>query len=675
MSQNRLAPMHTIVRQHQSFLDAILSPEELKRLSSKELEALAQEIRTQIVQDLNKTGGHLASNLGVVEITLALHYVFNTPQDQILWDVGHQAYVHKLLTGRREQFGTLRQYKGLSGFISPAESEFDSFVAGHSSTSVSLAVGMALARDHLKEKHKVIALIGDGGLTGGMALEALNHLGHIQKDVLIVLNDNDMSISENLGGFSQYMKRIKETFFYKDITSKIDQIEDKLDELALDPKLVDLISSVKQEAKERIVTPGIVFEKLGINYSGPVDGHDVAAVIEALENVKGENSPHLLHLITRKGKGYKPAEEDSIKYHGVKAHSLEPALKEKPKQAGKAESKNLTYSHVFTDTLIDLAAVEPNLVAITPATAEGSGLVKFSKVYPDRFFDVAICEQHAVTMAAGMAKKGLKPVVSIYSTFLQRAMDQVIHDVAIMNLPVIFGIDRGGLVEDGETHQGVFDITYLRSIPNFTVLAPADAEELRNMIYSVVKDAPGPVAIRFPRDAAIGADSLVTGPDQFKQIDYRSWKVISDYQQGSGEESAVKRVEVLAYGSMVDYAVQALPALNQAGVDARIVYARSVKPLDEKMLETVFSSASSKEIPVVTLEEGCLSGGFGSAVLEWSARRRSSAPGSAGSVVYCLGLEDKFIQHGARNLLLEETGLDVAGVADFIVKAAGVDRK
>ena len=650
--------MHTLVRKQSSssFLDAILTPRELKSLSVSELRSLSAEIREQIVFDLNKTGGHLASNLGVVEITLALHKVFNTPEDQILWDVGHQAYVHKLLTGRKEQFSSLRQYKGLSGFISPNESEYDSFVAGHSSTSVSLAVGMALARDHLKQNHKVIALIGDGGLTGGMALEALNHLGHIQKDVLIVLNDNDMSISENLGGFSQYMKRIKETFFYKDITSKIDLIEDQLDELALDPKLVNLISNVKQEAKERIVTPGIVFEKLGINYSGPVDGHDVGAVIEALESIKGDRTPQLLHLITRKGKGYAPAEADSIKYHGVKAHSLEPTLSEKKNGEKK---KSLTYSHVFTDALIDLAATEPNLVAITPATAEGSGLVKFSKVYPERFFDVAICEQHAVTMAAGMAKQGLKPVVSIYSTFLQRAMDQVIHDVAIMNLPVLFGIDRGGIVEDGETHQGVFDIAYLRSIPNFTVLAPCDAQELRNMIYSTMVEAPGPVAIRFPREVAVGEDLLEAG--KFEKIDYKAWAKVRD---------GGKKVKILAYGSMVQCALDAASTLDDV-INPQIIYARSVKPLDENMLEEVFTDTDDDSI-VITLEEGCVSGGFGSAILEWSARRRSANPEAPNPVVYTHGLPDRFIQHGSRNLLLDETEMSTEKVAQFITRVAKV---
>lgn len=663
MSQNHLAHMHTLVRQHPSFLDAILSPEELKKLSIEDLKILAGEIRQEIVQDLNRTGGHLASNLGVVEITLALHKVFNTPDDQILWDVGHQAYVHKLLTGRRNQFATLRQYKGLSGFICPNESEYDSFVAGHSSTSVSLAVGMALARDHLKLNNKVIALIGDGGLTGGMALEALNHLGHIQKDVVIVLNDNDMSISENLGGFSQYMKRIKETFFYKDIKSKIDQIEDQLDELALDPKLVSLISSVKQEAKERIVTPGIVFEKLGINYSGPVDGHDVGAVVDALEKIKKESSPQLLHLITRKGKGYKPAEEDAIKYHGVKAHSLEPKLSVKKAVDIKAAKKNQTYSHVFTDALIDLGEREPNMVAITPATAEGSGLVKFEKVYPDRFFDVAICEQHAVTMAAGMAKKGLKPVVSIYSTFLQRAMDQVIHDVAIMNLPVLFGIDRGGLVEDGETHQGVFDISYLRSIPNFTVLAPKDGSELRNMVFTVMRESTGPVAIRFPRDLAVDAEFMKSGADGFEAIDFRKWQI-----ESPGSSDSKKKVSILAYGSMVQVAKEAAELLEDKGIKPQIINARSVKPLDDEMLKSVFNHS---ETSIITLEEGNMAGGFGSSVLEWANNYRISfddIKSAPNPVVHTLALPDKFIQHGSRKLLLEECGLTPEKVASYIEK-------
>ncbi len=648
--------MQTLVQHPSSFLDAIISPGELKKLSIGELRSLAHEIRGEIVRNLNKTGGHLASNLGIVEITLALHYVFETPQDQILWDVGHQAYVHKMLTGRRNNFHTLRQFRGLSGFIHPNESEHDAFIAGHSSTSVSLAVGMALARDHLKENHKVIALIGDGGLTGGMALEALNHLGHIQRDVLILLNDNEMSISENLGGFSQYMKRIKETFFYKDIKQKIHLIEDQLDGLALTPEMRKMIESVKQEAKERIDTPGIVFEKLGINYSGPVDGHDVGAVIEALSKVRDDAAPRMVHLITQKGKGYGPAEGDAIKYHGVKAHSLEP----KVEPAADKKPKTKTYSDVFTDSLIELAKVEPNLVAITPATAEGSGLVKFGKIYPERFFDVAICEQHAVTMAAGMAKAGLKPVVSIYSTFLQRAMDQVIHDVAIMNLPVLFGIDRGGLVEDGETHQGVFDIAFLRSVPNFTVLAPKDAVELQQMLFAAVRNLSGPVAIRFPRDAALNADKLATSADNFDQFDFRSWEKLH-------QPSHPSPLVVLAYGAMVQTAMSAREALHTRKLDATIYNARSVKPLDGALLKQLLEQPDNR---IIALEEGCMSGGFGAAVMEFRSQMLLDSPGSRLAEVYSLGIPDRFIEHGNRSILLNEVGLSPTLVADFIARCA-----
>ncbi len=643
-----------------SFLDAIVTPAELKKLSINELRSLAQEIRSEIVRNLNVTGGHLASNLGIVEITLALHFVFDTPKDQILWDVGHQAYVHKMLTGRRDRFNTLRQFKGLSGFISPAESEHDAFVAGHSSTSVSLGVGMAIARDHLKQDHKVIALIGDGGLTGGMALEALNHLGHIQRDVLILLNDNEMSISENMGGLSQYMKRIKETFFYKDIKQKITLLEDQLDGMSLTPDVWKLIESVKHEATERIDTPGIVFEKLGVNYSGPIDGHDVGAIIEVFNKVKDEKVPLIAHCITQKGKGFDPAERDSIKYHGVKkSFSLEPRVEPAAEKKAKASK---TYSDVFSETLIELASVEPNLVAITPATAEGSGLVKFGKVYPDRFFDVAICEQHAVTMAAGMAKAGLKPVVSIYSTFLQRAMDQVIHDVAIMNLPVLFGIDRGGLVEDGETHQGVFDIAYMRSIPNFTVLAPKDAAELRNMIYTVMTDMRGPVAIRFPRDEAFNADAMKSGIDGFEKIDFSKWEIV---QAGSPIKGTDNKVVLLAFGSMVKTAIDASALLKQHDLDVTIVNARSVKPLDVAMLNELFQNAGNK---LITLEEGCLSGGFGAAVLEFRAQMRMNNPGLKLAEVAPLGVPDNFIEHGNRNILLDEVGLSHTKIAEFVQK-------
>jgi 1-deoxy-D-xylulose-5-phosphate synthase len=677
--------MYALVDQSASFLDAVLSPSELKGLTPDQLKNLGTEIREEIVRNLNRTGGHLASNLGVVEITLALHYVFDTPKDKILWDVGHQAYVHKMLTGRREQFATLRQYKGLSGFINPLESEHDAFLAGHSSTSISLAVGMALARDHLKQNHKVIALIGDGGLTGGMALEAINHLGHLQKDVLIILNDNEMSISANVGGFYQYMKRIKETFFYQDIKLKIDQIEGLLNRLPLTNNVKELIELVKKEAKERFNTPGIVFEKLGINYSGPIDGHDVNAVIAALNEVKDKETPQILHLVTVKGKGYAPAEQDSIKYHGVTAHSLEPPLREKIEPAETPKPKAKTYSEVFSEALIEVARLEPNMVAITPATAEGSALVKFGKAHPQRFFDVAICEQHAVTMAAGMAKAGLKPVVSIYSTFLQRAMDQVIHDVAILNLPVLFGIDRAGLVEDGETHQGVFDIAFLRAVPNFTVIAPKDTRELRNMVYSAIHRSKGPVAIRFPRDKAI-ASEVLNSPElsKFELIDYTKWEILDD-QGGTTSNGKVapllkerandhalnqKAVALLAYGAMVDVAMKAKALLSAQGIEATVVYARSVKPLDNAMLNQIFSSTFKC---VVTLEEGCSSGGFGAAILEWASQRRIQVRDGKQPEVACLAVPDHFVEHGGRNTLLSDVGLTPDKVAQFVSKVVRID--
>ncbi|MBS1992197.1 MAG: 1-deoxy-D-xylulose-5-phosphate synthase [Cyanobacteria bacterium SZAS LIN-3] len=648
--------MHTLAKPTTTFLEAVITPTELKKLSIEELNSLGQEIRQEIVCSLAKTGGHLASNLGVVEITIALHKVFNSPNDQILWDVGHQAYVHKMLTGRRDKFNTLRQFKGLSGFISPFESEHDSFIAGHSSTSISLAVGMVLARDHLKQDRKVIAVIGDGGLTGGMALEAINHLGHIQKDVIIILNDNEMSISENVGGFSQYMKRIRETFFYKDIKRKIDFIEDKLDQANLNPAVKDLIQIVKKEAKDRFDTPGIVFEKLGVNYSGPIDGHDLSAVIKALNAVKNKSTPQIIHIITRKGKGYAPAEADSIKYHGVPAFALEPALTEKAEPSVVSVApKPKTYSDVFTEALIDIAKIEPNMVAITPATAEGSGLVKFGKVYPDRFFDVAICEQHAVTMAAGMAKLGVKPVVSIYSTFLQRAMDQIIHDVAIMNLPVVFGIDRGGLVEDGETHQGVFDISFLRAVPNFTVLAPKDARELRNMLYTAIKESKGPVAIRFPREKAVNSQAL-KGPEDFELIDLTKWQVLTPGLPGHGV--------LLAYGGMVETVIQVLPALSDQGLEPMVVAARSAKPLDEALLRGLLLDGGNK---IVTLEEGQLSGGFGAAVLEYLSSLKVANPAGKYADIVNLGIPDRFVEHGARPILLDEVGLSPARVTQFLL--------
>lgn len=631
------------------FVEAAIDPDQLRRMSLDELVELSAQLRTDLIASVSKTGGHLASNLGIVEITIALHRVFESPKDKLVWDVGHQTYIHKMLTGRKNNFDSLRQYKGLSGFVTPVESEHDSFVAGHSSTSISLAVGMAIARDRFNEKHKVVAIIGDGGLTGGMALEALNHLGHIQKDVIIVLNDNEMSISENLGGFSKYMKRIKETFFYQDIKEKLDLIEDELDDVKLEPEIWELIGNVKKQARSRIETPGIVFEKLGINYTGPIDGHDVKAVVNAFEAVKDRKGPQLVHVITQKGKGYGPAEADSIKYHGVSAFTPE---KVEPAQAEpEAKPKAKTYSQIFSEALIDIAKINPNLVAITPATAEGSGLVQFGKVFPERFFDVAICEQHAVTMAAGLAKSGLLPVVSIYSTFLQRAMDQVIHDVGILNLPVIFGIDRAGLVEDGETHQGVFDISYMRAIPNMRVFAPRDAVELRNILYTLSVESSGPAAVRFPRDKALN----VLAEMPFELMDLNKWEVL---HEGNTP------LTVLAYGSMVDVALSTVEVLAERGIHPTIINARSCKPLDKVLMDQVLKTPGK----IVTLEEGALAGGFGSAVLEYAATLRASNPEIKQAEIACLGIADHFVEHGARKILLNDNGLSKERVTDFIAR-------
>lgn len=639
-----------------SLLDNIDGPQAIKSLSADQLKQLSAEVRQEIIHAVSKTGGHLASNLGIVEITVALHHVFNSPEDKIIWDVGHQAYVHKMLTGRRKDFDTLRQYKGLSGFINPLESDHDSFIAGHSSTSISLAVGMALARDHHNKDNKVIAVIGDGGLTGGMALEAINHLGHVQRNVVIILNDNEMSISENVGGFSQYMKRIKESFFYRDIKQKIDEIEIKLDENHLSPALWQLISAVKKQAKDRFDTPGIVFDKLGINYSGPIDGHDVNALVKAMQDIKDSSKPQLLHVITQKGKGYAPAEADSIKWHGVSAFTVE---KIEPAQPQK--SKSQSYSDVFTQALIDIASLEPNVVAITPATAEGSGLVKFGKIYPERFYDVAICEQHAITMAAGMAKEGLKPVVSIYSTFLQRGLDQVIHDVAILNLPVIFGIDRGGLVEDGETHQGVFDLSFLRTIPNMTVLAPQDTQELRDMLYTAIKRSQGPVAIRFPRDKAIDPNT-----NSFHEIDFEKWTVLANPYKDFAKAPS-KSIVLMAVGSMVEKAAEAQKRLEAEGLSIGLINARSIKPLDKVLLKSLLSNSN---LTLVTLEEGCLSGGFGSGVQEYRAAMQCADITKDLAKVLNLGISDHFVEHGGRQILLDLNNLSTDKIISFVKQLA-----
>ena len=638
----------------------VSSPQNLKELSLEQLETLSSELREAIILNLSKTGGHLASNLGMIETTIALHYVFNSPTDKLIFDVGHQCYAHKLLTGRQNSFNTLRQYKGLSGFINPNESVHDAFLAGHSSTSISLGLGMSIARDILNEDHNIVIIIGDGGLTGGMALEALNHLGHIQKNVLIILNDNEMSISNNIGGIYHYMKRLKETFFYKDIKDKINLIETNLSVNHLNPNVLNLIHNVKEQASQRFETPGIVFEKLGINYYGPTDGHNLQAIIRELENIKDIKKPKLLHLITQKGKGFAPAEADAIKYHGVSSSFLNNLDSSKTdKIEPDYKPKTSTYSDVFAQTLIELAQIEPNMVALTPATAEGSGLVKFGNLYPKRFFDVAICEQHAVTCAAGMAKAGLKPIVSIYSTFLQRAIDQIIHDVAILNLNVLFCIDRAGLVEDGETHQGAFDISLLRTIPNLKILAPKDANELKDMIYTALasKQINGPIAIRYPRDKAYNFTTN-SNNHEFKLIDFTKWEYL--------HKAKNHKVVVLATGSMIEQLEPGFKTNSHLTNYASLVNARCLKPLDHNLLKLLLNDHNIQTI--VTVEEGALSGGFGSSVLEWYHNQENEIETYTANLpvktrinfprIVNIGLKDTFIEHGQRSILLDQNGLN-----------------
>ena len=631
------------------YFDSEVGPRELKQMTAAELAVLAARLRQDLINSVSRTGGHLSSNLGIVELTLALHKVFDSPKDKLIWDVGHQTYVHKMITGRKSRFDTLRQFKGLSGFVTPQESLHDSFVAGHSSTSISLAVGMAIARDRRHLKHKIVAIIGDGSLTGGMALEALNHLGHIQKDVIIVLNDNGMSISENLGGFCQYLKSIKETFFWNKTEQNFNSAEIRTDSAEFEPDIWNRFSRVKKAAGTTEERPGTVFEKLGIEYNGPVDGHDLNALTRALEAIKDKRGPQLVHVVTQKGRGYAPAEADSVKYHGIGAFPLE---KTEPEPSNNIE-KEKTYSQIFAEALIEIGDKEPDLVAITPATGEGTGLVEFAKVFPDRFFDVAICEQHAVTMAAAMAASGLLPVVSIYSTFLQRAMDQVIHDTAILNLPVIFGIDRGGLVEDGQTHQGLFDISYMRAIPNMRVYAPRNAAELRNMVYTLCQEKSGPAAIRFPRDIAPESEKNMP----MELIDINRWEVLIE---GDGPV-------LLAFGSMVATAQKCMDRLHLQGLLPVLVNARSAKPLDAELLEQYLKDRNRK---IITLEEGAFSGGFGSSVLEFAAQLRLNQPGTKTAEVVCLAIPDYFIEHGARSILLDQLGLSPAKICEKIKQFA-----
>jgi 1-deoxy-D-xylulose-5-phosphate synthase len=613
-------------------LEKIAQPSDLGALSFAELETLAREIRTMLVETVSRTGGHLAPNLGVVELTIALHLVFRSPEDKIIWDVGHQSYVHKILTGRRARFATIRQYGGLSGFPKTRESAHDCFETGHSSTSISAALGFALARDLNREKHDVVAVIGDGALTGGMSFEAMNHAGHIGTRLIVVLNDNEMSINNNVGALSGYLNRLRtEPLYYK---SK-GEIEDLLLRIPnVGHRMVKTVERLKDSLKY-LLLPGIFFEELGFTYLGPVNGHDLKALKQVFERARGVDGPVLVHVYTKKGKGYPPAEQNPEIFHGVGQFDIKTGELIKQDDCP-------TFTKVFGDCMIRLGEKRPKLVAIAAAMADGTGLKDFAARFPDRFFDVGIAEQHAVTLAAGLARCGLQPVVAIYSTFLQRAYDQIVHDVALQKLPVIFAIDRAGIVgEDGETHQGIFDLSYLRHIPGLILMAPKDQNELAAMLQSAV-DYRRPVAIRYPR--AQGRSAVIDEEHPY-------------LEPGRGELLRPGRdLVLLAIGPQVYNALEAAELLAGRGRQAAVINCRFVKPLDEDLI----LEWAERTGHVLTIEENVLAGGFGSSVLELLSRRNFSGQ------AFCLGIPDCFVPHGDRELLCRKSGFDAASIADLV---------
>lgn len=604
-------------------LDTIHSPDDLRKLAPADLPKLAAELRTFLVDSVSQTGGHLASNLGTVELTLALHYVYNTPHDRIVWDVGHQTYIHKILTGRREAMAGLRKGGGIAGFPRRIESEYDPFGVGHSSTSISAALGMAEAFHQLGSKQRAVAIIGDGAMTAGMAFEALNNAGDTKLPLLVVLNDNDMSISPNVGALNNYLARLMSGRFYSAARRAGEKV------LSVAPPIRELARRAEEHMKG-MVTPGTLFEEFGFNYIGPIDGHDLDVLLDTLHNIRHLDGPQFLHVVTRKGRGYKPAEANPCLYHGVSP--FDPAVGVTEKTGGKP-----TYTQVFGDWLCDMAAADSRLVGVTPAMREGSGMVRFSQDFPKRYFDVGIAEQHALTYAAGLACEGIKPVVAIYSTFLQRAYDQLIHDVALQNLPVMMAIDRAGLVgADGPTHAGSFDLSFLRCIPNMLIAAPSDENECRRLLTTAFLHD-GPSAVRYPRGSGVGA-ALEAGLDPLE--------IGKGVLRRSGRE-----VAFIAFGSLVAPALAAAESL-----DASVADMRFVKPLD---MDLVRELARSHRL-LVTLEENAVAGGAGAGVAEALAALGIDVP------FLHLGLPDTFIEHGDPARMLADCGLDAAGIEQAV---------
>ncbi|MBY0122447.1 1-deoxy-D-xylulose-5-phosphate synthase [Bacillus sp. S/N-304-OC-R1] len=612
----------------------IKDPSFLKGLSNKELEALSQDIRQFLIERLSYTGGHIGPNLGVVELTIALHKCFDSPKDKIIWDVGHQSYVHKILTGRADQFDTLRQYKGLCGFPKMVESEHDVWETGHSSTSLSAAMGMAIARDLKKEKSYVIPVIGDGALTGGMALEALNHIGHEKKNMIVILNDNEMSIAPNVGALHNVLGKLRTAGKYQWAKDELELLLKKIP--AVGGKLASTAERLKDSLKYLFVS-GMFFEEMGFTYLGPVDGHNFESLFENLSYAKKTEGPVLLHVITKKGKGYHPAESDTKgTWHGTGPYKIETGDFVKPVNTPPA------WSSLVSETVRRLAREDDRIVAITPAMPVGSKLEGFASEFPERMYDVGIAEQHAATVAAGLATQNMKPFLAIYSTFLQRAYDQVVHDICRQNLNVFIGIDRAGLVgADGETHQGVFDIAFLRHVPNLVLMMPKDENEGQHMVYTAVNYDDGPIAMRFPRGNGIG----VPMDKDLHKIPIGTWEVLKN-----GTDAAI-----LTFGTTIPMALKAAAIMEKQGHSVKVINARFIKPLDEKMLLELFKDNT----PILTIEEAVLQGGFGSSVLEFAHER-----GFHHIEIDRMGIPDRFIEHGSVDKLLEEIGMTVGDVVD-----------
>lgn len=606
---------------------SIKNPAFLKSMSIDELNELSRDIRQFLIENLSRTGGHIGPNLGVVELTIALHRCFNSPQDKFLWDVGHQSYVHKILTGRAGQFETLRQYKGLCGFPKMAESEHDVWETGHSSTSLSAAMGMAIARDLKKEHSYIVPIIGDGALTGGMALEALNHIGHEKKNMLVVLNDNEMSIAPNVGALHSVLGRLRTAGKYNWVKDELESLLKKIP--AVGGKMAQTAERIKDSLKYLLVS-GMFFEELGFTYLGPIDGHNYEELFENLQYAKKTEGPVLLHVLTKKGKGYGPAELDTKgTWHGTGPYKTDTGDLIKP--VGQPPA----WSSLVSETVRTLARTDERIVAITPAMPVGSKLLGFAEEFPDRMFDVGIAEQHAATVAAGLAVQGMKPFLAIYSTFLQRAYDQVVHDICRPNLNVFIGIDRAGLVgADGETHQGVFDIAFLRHVPNLVLMMPKDENEGQHMVHTAIEYDSGPIAMRFPRGNGLG----VAMDEELKQIPIGSWEVLRE-----GTDAAI-----LTFGTTIPMALKAAALAEKQGLSVKVINARFIKPLDESVLTNLFEA----DMPVLTIEEAVLQGGFGSAVLEFAHDH-----GFHGQVIDRMGIPDCFIEHGSVTALLEEIGL------------------